>query len=149
MDRGSARVHQVQGRGCTSSPFRRPRRCGSRSSCTPRASAWPHSARRPSPAERGNGLEMPERAREWVTATTVGRTRPKGEAMSETPAHESTVGTKVVDSQGHAVGKVADVLYDDRTLQPRWVAINLGMLHRHQPLVPLQQPYVSDDGRLA
>jgi len=68
--------------------------------------------------------------------------------MSETPAHESTVGTKVVDSQGHAVGKVADVLYDDRTLQPRWVAINLGLLHRHQPLVPLQQTYVSDDGRL-
>jgi PRC-barrel domain len=68
--------------------------------------------------------------------------------MSESSAYEHRVGTKVVDTRGNTVGKVADVLYDDRTLEPRWVAVDLGLLHRHRPLVPLDETYLSDDGHL-
>jgi hypothetical protein len=69
--------------------------------------------------------------------------------MSELSGHpEHHVGTKVIDTHGHMVGKVADVFYDDRTLEPRWVAINLGVLHRNQPLMPLEETYLSDDGHL-
>jgi hypothetical protein len=74
--------------------------------------------------------------------------RPKGDATMSESSYEGTVGTKVVDARGHAVGKVADVLYDDHTLEPRWVAVNLGFLHRHRPLVPLDETYLSEDGNL-
>jgi hypothetical protein len=67
--------------------------------------------------------------------------------MSEN-TYEGTVGTKVVDPRGNTVGKVADVLYDDQTLEPRWVAVSLGVLHRHRPLVPLEETYVSEEGHL-
>jgi hypothetical protein len=58
------------------------------------------------------------------------------------------MGAKVIDSRGHPVGKVANVFYDDRTLEPQWVAVNLGVLHRRSPLVPLEQSYFSDGGNL-
>jgi hypothetical protein len=58
------------------------------------------------------------------------------------------MGAKVIDSRGHPVGKVANVFYDDRTLEPQWVAVNLGLLHRRSPLVPLEQSYFSDNGNL-
>ncbi len=58
------------------------------------------------------------------------------------------MGAKVIDSRGHQVGKVANVFYDDRTLEPQWVAVNLGVLHRRSPLVPLEQSYFSDSGNL-
>jgi hypothetical protein len=58
------------------------------------------------------------------------------------------VGAKVIDSRGHAVGKVSNVFYDDRTLEAKWVAVNLGLLHRSTPLVPLKEAYFSDSGHL-
>ncbi len=63
-------------------------------------------------------------------------------------APEHRVGTKVVDTHGNTVGKVADVFYDDRTLEPRWVAVKMGVLHRNQPLMPLAETYLSADGNL-
>ena len=68
--------------------------------------------------------------------------------MANTDTDHRHIGAKVVDSRGHAVGKVANVFYDDQTLQPRWVAVNLGLLHRHDPLVPLKEAYFSDTGHL-
>ncbi|HET9601671.1 MAG TPA: PRC-barrel domain-containing protein [Acidimicrobiales bacterium] len=68
--------------------------------------------------------------------------------MAGTETEHQHIGAKVVDSRGHAVGKVANVFYDDRTLEPRWVAVNLGVLHRHSPLVPLDEAYFSDTGHL-
>jgi hypothetical protein len=58
------------------------------------------------------------------------------------------MGATVIDSRGHPVGKVANVFYDDRTLEPQWVAVNLGLLHRRSPLVPLEQAYFSEGGNL-
>jgi hypothetical protein len=67
--------------------------------------------------------------------------------VASTDQHQH-MGAKVIDSQGHPVGKVANVFYDDRTLEPQWIAVNLGLLHRRSPLVPLDQSYFSDDGNL-
>ena len=68
--------------------------------------------------------------------------------MAYTDTEHQHIGAKVIDSRGHQVGKVDNVFYDDRTLEPRWVAVNLGVLHRKTPLVPLREAYFSDSGSL-
>ena len=68
--------------------------------------------------------------------------------MAYTDTEHQHIGAKVIDSRGHQVGKVDNVFYDDRTLEARWIAVNLGALHRKTPLVPLQQAYFSDNGSL-
>ena len=69
--------------------------------------------------------------------------------MSESARPEHQVGTKVVDTHGKDVGKVTDIFFDERTLQPRWVAVKVGgLFHRSQPLVPLDDTYLAEDGRL-
>ena len=46
--------------------------------------------------------------------------------MAYTDTEHQHIGAKVIDSRGHQVGKVDNVFYDDRTLEARWVAVNLG-----------------------
>ena len=64
--------------------------------------------------------------------------------MSQT----TLVGRKMIDEDGHKIGKVADIFTDARTMEPKWVAVNLGVLHNHQPLVPLRDSFVADSGQL-
>jgi hypothetical protein len=71
----------------------------------------------------------------------------KGAIVANTDQHQH-MGAKVIDSRGHPVGKVANVFYDDHTLEPQWVAVKLGVLHRRSPLVPLDQSYFSEGGDL-
>ena len=69
--------------------------------------------------------------------------------MSDSARPEHHVGTQVVDAHGKNVGTVTDVFFDERTLRPRWVSVKVGVLfHRSQPLMPLDETYLSDDGRL-
>ena len=56
-------------------------------------------------------------------------------------------GHSVIDEHGMKVGKITDVLYDDKTLTPRWMIVDLGVFAA-QHYVPLNAAYQSEDGRL-
>jgi PRC-barrel domain protein len=53
----------------------------------------------------------------------------------------------VVDIQLQPVGKVTDVLFDDREFTPRWAVVKTGFFGGEH-FVPLQNAYVDEDGRL-
>src|SRR5262245_44272193 len=77
-------------------------------------------------------------ARPAVTGCrTGGKTRSEDtrrDAMAKTAlAH---VGDDLHDRGGHKIGKIADVIFDDRTLEPQWYVVKMGMFKgRH--LVPV------------
>jgi len=54
---------------------------------------------------------------------------------------------QVVDLQLQPVGKVTDVLFDDREFIPRWAIVKTG-LFGGEHFVPLQNSYMDQDGRL-
>jgi ribosomal 30S subunit maturation factor RimM len=56
-------------------------------------------------------------------------------------------GSPVVDEDGQKIGKVTDVLSDDRTLVPQWVVVELGLLGA-QHYVPLEGAYQTEEGPL-
>jgi uncharacterized protein YrrD len=58
-------------------------------------------------------------------------------------------GQEVIGQRGEAIGKAADVLYEDEAADhPTWVRVDHGLLHSKHTLVPLQGAYQEDDGRL-
>jgi hypothetical protein len=62
--------------------------------------------------------------------------------MAETAmAH---VGDDLYDPSGHKIGKIADVMFDDRTLQPEWYVVRVGMLKGNH-LVPVGSVSASDN----
>ena len=64
-----------------------------------------------------------------------------------TPEARDYKGHSVIDEHGIKVGKITDVLYDDKTLTPRWMIVDLGVFAA-QHYVPLNDAYQSEDGRL-
>ena len=56
-------------------------------------------------------------------------------------------GHTVVDAQLERVGKVTDVLFDDRAAGPRWAVVKTGILGGEH-FVPLDHTYVDSEGRL-
>src|SRR5437879_9028367 len=56
-------------------------------------------------------------------------------------------GHAVVDTRLARVGKVTDVLFDDRAAEPRWVVVKTGILSGEH-FVPLDHTYVDLEGRL-
>ena len=56
-------------------------------------------------------------------------------------------GHTVVDALLDRVGKVTDVLFDDRTAARRWAVVKTGVIGGEH-LVPLDHTYVDLDGRL-
>jgi hypothetical protein len=54
---------------------------------------------------------------------------------------------EVVDNHNLHVGKVTDVLFDDRSMRPRWTTVKPGVL-RAEHLAPMDGAYVSDEGVL-
>ena len=68
-----------------------------------------------------------------------------------TPGEHSPEGSltnhEVVDEHHEHVGKVTDVIFDDRDFRPRWATVKPGTL-RSEHLAPLEGSYVSEDGRL-
>ncbi len=57
-------------------------------------------------------------------------------------------GHDVLDNSGQKVGKVADVLFDEASGEPRWVLVDLGRILHHKTAVPLEEAYLSDGGDL-
>lgn len=55
------------------------------------------------------------------------------------------VGRDLRDRELHKVGTVTDAIYDDQTLQLRWVVVRFGFA-RHRVLVPAAKIYRSDAG---
>jgi sporulation protein YlmC with PRC-barrel domain len=53
----------------------------------------------------------------------------------------------VVDNHNNRVGTVTDVLFDERTTQPRWTTVKPGPL-RAEHLAPMEGAYVSEEGVL-
>ena len=53
----------------------------------------------------------------------------------------------VVDNRYQPVGKVTDVLFDDREFSPRWAVVKTGFFGGER-FVPLQNAYVDEAGRL-
>ena len=53
----------------------------------------------------------------------------------------------VVDMRHELVGRVTDVLFDDREFSPRWAVVKTGFFGGER-LVPLQNAYVDEAGRL-
>jgi PRC-barrel domain len=54
---------------------------------------------------------------------------------------------EVVDLQLQPVGKVTDVLFDNREFTPRWAIVKTGFFGGER-FVPLQDSYIDQDGRL-
>ncbi len=60
------------------------------------------------------------------------------------PTH---VGDDLYDRGGHKIGKITDVIVNDRTLQPDWYVVREGML-RGNHLVPFRSVSASDNGAI-
>jgi hypothetical protein len=56
-------------------------------------------------------------------------------------------GHPVVDSHLAKLGKVTDVIFDDRAGIPRWAIVRTGILGGER-YVPLDNSYVDEDGRV-
>lgn len=54
---------------------------------------------------------------------------------------------EVVDEHGDHIGKVADVIYDEDSDTPQWLAVDLGLLSAEH-YVPVHNSYKSEDGRV-
>lgn len=60
---------------------------------------------------------------------------------------EQYTGHQVVDTEGHALGEVSDVIYDDATNEPVWMVVKPGLI-RAQHYAPIEGSYTTDDGRV-
>ena len=60
----------------------------------------------------------------------------------ETPQYQ---GHEVYDPEGHKVGKVTDVIFDDVTLTPRWVIVDVGRFGGPH-YVPIEGSHRTEDG---
>jgi len=54
---------------------------------------------------------------------------------------------EVIDTLGEKLGKVADVVPDTRTLEPRWLVVTSGVL-KHGHFVPVDGAVSSEDGAI-
>ena len=71
----------------------------------------------------------------------------KPEPYETEDAPVSLAGHAVVDTRLARVGKVTDVLFDDRAAEPRWAVVKTGILGGEH-FVPLDHTYVDSEGRL-
>ena len=56
-------------------------------------------------------------------------------------------GLPVIDTQAEPIGKVTDVIYDDRDMSPRWAVVKTGLLGGEH-CVPLDNSYIANAGEL-
>jgi sporulation protein YlmC with PRC-barrel domain len=56
-------------------------------------------------------------------------------------------GLPVIDMQAEPVGKVTDVIYDDRDMSPQWAIVKTGRLGAEH-CVPLGNTYIASAGEL-
>jgi uncharacterized protein YrrD len=65
-----------------------------------------------------------------------------------TDTTSTLVGGFLYDSGGQKVGKITDVIFNDRTLQPDWYVVKEGML-KGKHLVPVGEVRTSETGAVA
>lgn len=56
-------------------------------------------------------------------------------------------GSQLRDPLGDKVGRITDVIADDRTRQPSWAVVSRGLLGGHA-LVPVDEIYNAEDGTI-
>ena len=54
-------------------------------------------------------------------------------------------GCDIIDPNGEKVGKLSDVVFDDRTMTPTWAVVQYG-LPRRTTLLPIAKVYATDNG---
>ncbi|MFC4565591.1 DUF2382 domain-containing protein [Nocardiopsis mangrovi] len=65
--------------------------------------------------------------------------------MAPQRSAQEFIGHRLLDEEGHNVGKIEQVYFDDETDSPKWVSVQIGMLgHRHS-FVPLQGARITED----
>ena len=57
----------------------------------------------------------------------------------------NVVGATAYDRDGHKIGKVGQVYYDDATDQPTWVTVNTGFFGTHESFVPVSGADLAGD----
>jgi hypothetical protein len=67
--------------------------------------------------------------------------------MSSNENRPSLHGHAVVDTNMEPVGKITDVIFDNRDLSPRFAIVKTGMLGGER-FMPLENSYLDADGRL-
>ena len=67
--------------------------------------------------------------------------------MSSNETSPSLHGHDVVDSNMEPVGKITDVIFDNRDLTPRFAIVKTGMLSGER-FMPLENSYLDAEGRL-
>jgi sporulation protein YlmC with PRC-barrel domain len=60
----------------------------------------------------------------------------------------SFVDHEVTDTSGDTLGRVADVVSDDQTLEPKWLVVESGGLRKHSHFVPAEGSFTDDVGRI-
>ena len=50
---------------------------------------------------------------------------------------QELIGHKLIDQDGHSVGKIGQVYRDDQTQEPTWVTVHTGMFGHQESFVPL------------
>ena len=53
-------------------------------------------------------------------------------------------GRRVMDVNGQTVGKVTDVLSDDRTMEPQWAVVTYGLFNNRHRVVPASSLHAPD-----
>ena len=71
---------------------------------------------------------------------------PPSTGLAET-AHGSFVGHTVIDQHHERVGKVTDVIFDDRRDRADWLIVDPGVF-RAERVVPVEGSYTSDAGAI-
>jgi uncharacterized protein YrrD len=62
-----------------------------------------------------------------------------------TDATAEYVGADLHDGNGHKIGKITDVIFDDRTAEPEWYVVKVGMLHGNH-VVPVGSVSATEHG---
>ncbi|WP_067971105.1 DUF2382 domain-containing protein [Nocardiopsis trehalosi] len=65
--------------------------------------------------------------------------------MAPQRAAQEFIGHKLLDREGHNVGRIEQVYFDDRTDAPKWAAVQTGMFGAKHSLVPLQGSRATED----
>ncbi|KUP98072.1 YsnF/AvaK domain-containing protein [Thermobifida cellulosilytica] len=58
---------------------------------------------------------------------------------------QELIGHKLIDQDGHSVGRIGQVYRDDQTHQPTWVTVQTGMFGSQESFVPLAGAEITDE----
>jgi hypothetical protein len=62
-------------------------------------------------------------------------------------ADVSIYGHRVIDAALVDIGRITDVIYDNREMEPRWAVVKTGLIAGER-YVPLRDSYLDEDGNL-